>query len=336
MMTEIKLAISGHASRHTIRTIITLAVLVLAGFIIVRQGYQLDWRTIWSRLETANLWLLALALLDFYGTLPLRTLRWRALLEGPRANATSRIAAPRELLDIMFRSWFVNAVTVARLGDVYRADLLNRATGAGRATTLGTIIAERLIDLAALATTLGGAALLAFHGQLPRELGTSSAAGLAIAVGGSVVVAATSRWRTLLERLVPSRFHDTLRQLTEGFAGSFGRLPFVVALSVAAWLLEGTTLFLVAAAVGVPLPLTGSITAALIGSLLTTIPLTPAGLGFTEVGMLLVLTRLGVDAGSAGAITLLYRLVSFWSLVVLGGVFMVARRVAAVPTGATA
>ena len=316
----------GRAARPHLRTIATTAMLFLAAFAVVRQGLGLDWRSVSSRLAAANLEVLALALLVFYGTLPVRTLRWQLLLEGAFGAGTVWIAPARELLTIMFRSWFVNSVTVARLGDVYRADLLNRATGASRPTTLGSIVAERVIDLAALVATLGAAALLAFRGQVPREFGVSAAAGLTLTVGAFVVAAAVNRWRTLVMRLMPGRFHAQIVQLSRGFTASLARLPLIVGLSITAWLLEGTTLFLIAAAVGAPLSFAGTIAAALIGSLLTTIPLSPAGLGFTEVGMVVILHRIGVDAGSAGAIALLYRLVTFWSLVVCGGVFLLTRR----------
>jgi uncharacterized protein (TIRG00374 family) len=310
------------------RTMLALAAALLAMVVVVRQGRELDWQSVWARLGDTNQAVLIVALLVFYLALPLRTARWRLLLRSAGvADDIRRLPSPGDLLGIVFRSWFVNCVTIARLGDVYRVALLQRAVGADRATTLGTIVAERLVDLATLAATLAVAALLTFRGQLPREIGVSSAMGLVVALGGGVVVASAGRARAHLERLLPTRFHDALRLTTHGFTRSFtNSLPAVAILSVAAWLAEGIAFFLVAAAVGVPLPLTGAIVAALIGSLLTAIPLTPSGLGFTEVGIVVVLTRLGVDPGSAGAITLLYRLVTYWSLVALGATFAIVRR----------
>ena len=60
--------------------------------------------------------------------------------------------------------------------------------------------------------------------------------------------------------------------------------------------------------------------------MLTAIPITPSGLGLTEAGMVLLLGRLGLDAGTAGAVTLLVRLINYWSIVVIGAVLYLVRR----------
>jgi len=95
-------------------------------------------------------------------------------------------------------------------------------------------------------------------------------------------------------------------------------LPLLLSYSVAGWLIEGTTLYVIAAAVGVPISVAGALAIALAASLLTTVPFTPAGLGFTEVGMVVMLGWLGVDLTTASAVTLLFRLINYWSIVVLG------------------
>jgi uncharacterized protein (TIRG00374 family) len=59
---------------------------------------------------------------------------------------------------------------------------------------------------------------------------------------------------------------------------------------------------------------------------LTTIPFTPAGLGFTEAGMVLILKQLGLDDNAAGAIALLNRVVNYWSIVVFGAILYIFSR----------
>lgn len=65
---------------------------------------------------------------------------------------------------------------------------------------------------------------------------------------------------------------------------------------------------------------------ALTASLLSAVPITPAGLGFTEAGMVLLLQWLGLDAATATAVTLLFRVINYWSIVVLGSVLYVFGR----------
>ena len=87
---------------------------------------------------------------------------------------------------------------------------------------------------------------------------------------------------------------------------------------------EGLRLFLVVQALGfadVELGLSGAIFVALIGSLLTAVPLSPAGLGIVEAGVVGVLTvAYGVPLPEATAIALLDRVISVFSIIVFGSI----------------
>jgi uncharacterized protein (TIRG00374 family) len=65
---------------------------------------------------------------------------------------------------------------------------------------------------------------------------------------------------------------------------------------------------------------------ALAASLLSTVPITPAGLGFAEAGMVVMLGWLGLDVATATAATLLFRIINYWSIVALGFVLYVSFR----------
>ncbi len=310
------------------RTVLGLLAVLLALFVVTRQGFGLDWREVWTRLRGANPWLLGLAVAVFYAMFPVRGRRWQILLAnvGYSREAGRRIPSLRGLTEILYRAWFANCVTVARLGDVYRGDLLKRSAGVSLAVTVGTIVAERLLDLAVLAAMVAVAAPIAFHGHLPPEAWRAAAVGLALTVVAAGGLLALGRVRSLVERVLPGRLRAGYGRLMEGVVGSFRRVPTLVAYSALGWALEGLTLYLVAWSVGSRLPIAGAVVAALVGSLLTIIPLTPSGLGLTEAGMVLLLGQLGMDIGTAGAVTLLVRLINYWSIVALGGVLTLVRR----------
>src|SRR5262249_43599822 len=154
----------------------------------------------------------------------IRTVRWQRLLA---ATGTEPPTLPA-LLGIYIRGWFANAVTVAQLGDVFRANLVQRAAGIPRATTLGAIVAERLRDLAARAALLAGAPLLAFPGQAPRGLWAACASVLIGAVVVAGLVATASRRRCA--RRLPARLREGIEALTEAFRRSLGALPAAVGL----------------------------------------------------------------------------------------------------------
>ncbi|HEX5626668.1 MAG TPA: YbhN family protein [Actinomycetota bacterium] len=60
--------------------------------------------------------------------------------------------------------------------------------------------------------------------------------------------------------------------------------------------------------------------------LLAQVPFTPGGLGFVEAGLVGTLSLAGVPGASALAATLLYRLVSYWLPLPLGGIAYLAYR----------
>jgi uncharacterized protein (TIRG00374 family) len=75
---------------------------------------------------------------------------------------------------------------------------------------------------------------------------------------------------------------------------------------------------------GVELGISGAVFVALIGSLLTAVPLSPAGLGIVEAGIVGVLTLVyGVSLPEATAIALLDRVISVFSVIVFGSVLYV-------------
>ena len=298
-------------------------------YLVYRQLLGLDWGEVWASVQGTNVGLFAFAFAIFYCSYLVRALRWKVLLGnvgyGDRATGHPMPSA-LGLTKIMYLAWFANCVTVARLGDAYRGYLLKKTSAVSFAVTLGTILAERLLDLLVMAAMMGAGVLVIFHGSLPTEATRALAAGLVLSVVGVVGMLALRRFRRAFERVLPKRLHAHYARLEHGVIDSFRRLPLLVAYSAVGWVIEGMTLYLVAAAVGVPVSVAGALVVALAASLLTTVPITPSGLGFTEAGMLVMLGWLGLDAPTASAVTLLFRLINYWSIVVFGFLLYVLSR----------
>jgi len=309
----------------SLRNIASVLLTLLVLYLVYRQVLGLDWQEVWTTVRGASPGLFAFAFAFFYSSFPLRALRWKALLVNVGYGRADGRPMPSALglTRIMYTAWFVNCVTVARLGDAYRGYLLKRAAGVSFAVTLGTVLAERLLDLVVMATMMGAGVLVVFSGSLPTGALQALVAGLILSVVGIVGLLAMRRFRQAFELILPERLHAFYARLEHGAVDSFRRLPLLVALSAVGWVLEGAALYATAAAVGAPVSVAGALVVALAASLLTAVPITPAGLGFTEVGMVVMLGWLGVDVTTATVITLLFRLINYWSIVVLGFVLYV-------------
>lgn len=310
------------------RTLLGFLIAALALYFFYKRGFNLDFREVWARMRSANGWILLLTFVVYYTSFIFRTLRWQTLLANVGYSREKGVPMPSTwgLGEILYLSWFANCVTVARLGDAYRGYMLKRAAGVSFTVTLGTIFAERLIDLVVLAGLMAVSTFAAFRGTLPPEAEQALIGGVVLAGIGLLGLASLRRLRPLVERVLPERLFRHYDGVESGLVGSLRRLPLLTSFSVAGWMIEGITLYLTATALGANLSIVGAIVVALVASLLTAVPFTPAGLGVTEAGMVLVLTRLGLDPNAAGAVALLNRVVNYWSIVVFGAILYIFSR----------
>jgi len=308
---------------------VALAVLLFA---VKKAG--IDWGAARLTLTHANLWLFALAFVVYYLSFPLRGYRWRRLLRNANSGAMrekiDRIAI-WDLTEIVYLSYFANAVVPAKLGDVYRAYLARRWTGVSMSRTVGNILAERILDLMALFPLLLAAAALTFRGALFSAHGSTIRLALvvglllAMAAGGFLVAIWWAGERVV--RLLPRRAHGAYLHFRDGAVRSFGRdAPMLVGQTIIIWLLEGARFACILAALGLlsingpGIGLPAALFLALGSSVLTTLPLTPAGLGLVEPFIFTVLAVLGVHGGitTGAAVAVLERIVSYLSIAVFG------------------
>ncbi|MBV8194798.1 MAG: flippase-like domain-containing protein, partial [Candidatus Dormibacteraeota bacterium] len=148
-------------NRRTIASLVIAAVIV--GVAIWRA--PIDWGGAWNRIVHANPLLYVAALAVYYLSFIVRSFRWSVLL----ANAGEKHST-RSLIGIVVTSFFVNCVVPAKMGDVYRAYLARVKLNVSGAKALGTIIAERLVDLCVLMALLIAAGAVVFHTKAPGAL----------------------------------------------------------------------------------------------------------------------------------------------------------------------
>jgi uncharacterized protein (TIRG00374 family) len=302
------------------RTIISILIplAVIAVFVAIN-GDQLG--RVPGLIAEANPLLVGLAFLIFYAGFPLRGFRWALLLRG-----TGLRVSTRDSTEILFLSWLVNCVVPAKLGDVYRAYLLKINTAASLSRTFGTVFIERVFDVIAIALLGIAAGFWSFRDGLPPPIQVIFAIGL-IVVAALAVGLFTMRnfGRRILTALpFPPRLLELYDRFEEGVfrAITLRQMPLLGGLTGTIWMTESLRLFLVIQAFGftdVRVGLSGAVFVALIGSLLTAVPLSPAGLGIVEAGIVGVLTvAYGVPLAEATAIALLDRVISVFSIIVLG------------------
>lgn len=303
------------------RTIISFA---LAGAFIffVFRNLDLNVAEIASNILRGNPLWIALAFGAYYGSFPIRAWRWRKLMEnaGIYDGSDQPAYSIRSLSEVFLLSWFANCLVPAKLGDAYRGYLMRERAGVSFAGTFGTIVAERFIDVIALVTLMVTASLLTFHGNVPQDIQLPLIGGAILVGAGVIGLAFVARYRVMLLRVMPDRFTSPFDRLQSGVVSSFSRRGWVpvVGATLVIWASEGVRLYCVAAAFGVELTAFESLFVALLASLLTVVPLTPAGLGVVESGAIFSMRLLDVSSTNAAVIAIVDRGVAYWSVIVVG------------------
>jgi glycosyltransferase 2 family protein len=316
------------------RTIISILVplIVIVAFVYLNRDTL---GTVPGLILKANPLLFLAAFAIYYLGFPLRGYRWSRLLRGTGTNIGTRDAT-----EIVFLSWLVNCVVPAKLGDVYRAYLLKINSNASLSRTFGTVFIERILDLIVIAILGLAAGYWSFRNGFPPSIQIVGVLGIVvIVVLGGLLLSMRNFGRSLITRLpVPHRILDLYDRFEEGVFGAIATraLPRLVVVTVLVWATESMRLYLVVQSLGFPgveLGLSGAVFVALIGSLLTAVPLSPAGLGIVEAGVVGVLTAAyGVSLPEATAIALLDRVISVFSIIVLGSIaYLVSSKPAGLP-----
>ena len=305
------------------RTILSIAVpIVIIAVFVYLNAAQLS--KVPALILAANGWLVLAAFLVFYAGFPLRGYRWAILLRG-----TGEHISTRDSTEIILLSWLVNCVVPAKLGDVYRAYLLKiNSRTASLSRTFGTVFIERALDLFAIATLGLAAGYWSFRSGLPPAIQIVFGIGVVtVAVLAFALLTMRNFGRRIIVTLpLPHQVLELYDRFEEGVFGALvtRHLPLLGFLTVIIWMTEGLRLFLVIQALGfddVSLGLSGAVFVALIGSLLTAVPLSPAGLGIVEAGVVGVLhVAYGVPLPEATAIALLDRVISVFSIIIFGSI----------------
>ncbi len=310
------------------RTLISFALAIgIIAFLITRLDINIE--QTWNIIRTMNPLLFIAGFVIYYAAFWLRGLRWRQLLHnvGLQKNESVTLPNVNGLVEIIYLSWFVNCIVPAKLGDAYRSYLLKRNSGVSFSSTIGTILAERVIDLLVLFGLL--AASFTLVGQkLASNSGNSDVnLVLVMVVGGLMVLAiiiglvGLRFFGDLIVRFIPGKYKEKFTSFQQGILRSFKRksLPALLGYTLTIWLFEAGRLFFVTRALDAhEVTLSAVIFIALLSSLLTTLPLTPGGAGIVEGAVVLSMTFFVSDHNLAVSIALMDRIINYWSLVVGG------------------
>ncbi|NOR85199.1 flippase-like domain-containing protein [archaeon] len=272
--------------------------------------------TIIENAKSLNITYFIISIILFYLAFPIRALRWKIMLENTKIKTKYD-----GLTEIIFLSWFVNSIIPAKFGDFYRAHALKKKEGFKRTHILGTIFAERAIDILFLFLLSGVLSATFISNKIINGINI-----IYFGIFGSLlflivlIIIKYKKKRILffVPKQLKTHAHDFFKSLNQTL--NLKTAPNIFLMTTIIWLFESMCFYFVVLSLNIALPITIIIAIALAGILLTAIPLTPAGLGAVEVGMLGLFIAVGVAQPIAITAIFFYRIITYWSLVIFGAI----------------
>jgi uncharacterized protein (TIRG00374 family) len=304
-----------------LRAAVGAAISIVALWLVLR-GVDLA-RTA-DVLGHADLRWIAFAVVCLAADLVLRALRWQRLL---RPVATVRYAP---MLGYLLVGYVANNILPARLGELVRSHYLGDREGISRASALGTVVVERIVDLVAVVGIASTALLiLSVRGIVASAVFVGAGvAGLFLVALALGIVAhrlpGADRVRAAVERWPQVR--ELASRLQGGLAVAGRPRTVLEALIVSA--LSWTVAILAWAAVGQSIGLQLTIAqAALIASgvaLASAVPAGPSNLGTFELAAVEIGKAIGVPSDAVFPLALMVH-ASILVVTSVGGGIAVAR-----------
>ena len=246
-----------------------------------------------------------------------RAERWHSVLA-----LTGISAARRDCYGLTVVGYMGNNVLPARAGEALRVVLLDQRVGAGKRVVLGTIVAERLLDVVVLA----GIFLFTVYGVLDGDVLPTDRPLLIAGVAAVVLGMVAAGLLFMRRRGGLGRLRDFARPLAGASRALLGRTGALLLLAtIGLWALEGGVYLVVARAVEVNISTSGALYLVALTNFVAALPAAPGSIGTFDAAVAFGAKAIGATGAQAISYLLLLRFVLYVPITIVGLVVLVAR-----------
>jgi glycosyltransferase 2 family protein len=262
-------------------------------------------------------WLLGAVGLYALATL-VRAERWHQVLESTGVHAR-RV----DCYALTTVGYMGNNVLPARAGEALRVVLLSQRSNGSKRTLLGSVVAERLLDVIALLTIF----LVTVYGVLSTsEVLPTDRPLLVTAIGVVLVIAAAVVVWVLRSHHVFERVRDWLRPLADAPRALLNKRGVaLLAATFLLWTLEATVYLAVARAIHLDFSVSGALYLVALTNFVAALPAAPGSIGTFDAAVAFGAKALGATGSAAVSYVLLLRFVLYVPITVFGLVMLVTR-----------
>ncbi|MBN1530675.1 MAG: flippase-like domain-containing protein [Thermoleophilaceae bacterium] len=261
-------------------------------------------------------WLGAAILLYAVATL-LRGERWHRIL------AVTGVRTGRgDCYALTTVGYMGNNVLPARAGEALKVVLLSGRCDASKRTVLGSVVAERILDLLALAVIF----VVVVYGALSSSALPTDRPLVMAAAGVLLLVAAAIALWFLRGHHVFDRARDWLRPLADAPRALVGREGAgLLAGTFVIWAFEAAVYLAVARSVDLDFSMTGALYLVALTNFVAALPAAPGSIGTFDAAVAFGARRLGASGSMAVTYMLLLRFVLYIPITLVGLVILVSR-----------
>ena len=205
--------------------------------VLLATRFSLDWAATWNNVRSMNLGFYVLAVLLYYLSFAFRGLRWQILARNAGINSLpdARLPSALHCSQLILAGWFVNSITWLRLGDAYRAYAFADDSRGSFPWSLGTVLAERVLDMSIVLALIILSVLLLTTTSDSTASEYVLVAAIAMAFAMLTLLFLMRRYGVRLARVLPDRLEAAYYHFHRGTLGSFKHLHILVALGIIAW-----------------------------------------------------------------------------------------------------
>ena len=261
-------------------------------------------------------WLGFAVLLYAIATL-LRGERWHHIL------ALAGVKAPRsDCYALTTVGYMGNNVLPARAGEALRVVLLSTRSGTSKRTLLGSVVAERLLDVIALATIF----VVVVYGVLSSTVLPTDRPLLVAGIGLLLLMLAAIAVWVLRRHHVFERARDWLRPLADAPRALLRREGvLLLGATFVLWAFEAAVYLAVARSVDLDISATGALYLVALTNFVAALPAAPGSIGTFDAAVAFGAGRLGATGSASLSYLLLLRFVLYVPITVVGFIVLVAR-----------
>jgi uncharacterized protein (TIRG00374 family) len=244
--------------------------------------------------------------------------RWHQILEETGVHAR-RV----DCYALTSVGYMGNNVLPARAGEALRVVLLSTRCDGSKRTLLGSVVAERMLDVIALLTIF----VVTVYGALgASEVLPTDRPLMVTGIGVLLVLAASVAIWVLRRHHVFERARDWLRPLADSPRALLNRRGVVLlGATFVLWSLEAAVYLAVARAIDLDIAVSGALYLVALTNFVAALPAAPGSIGTFDAAVLFGAKALGATGSAALSYVILLRFVLYVPITVVGLVVLVTR-----------